>query len=78
MNFLQDVLAAVGLPLLKLNVLMVLCHITAHEQTRAAHMNNEAELCLLLPKKQHIETELQPKSNGLKNGCHQAKAKLLL
>lgn len=52
-----------GLPLLKLNVLMVLCHITAHEQTRAAHMNNEAELCLLLPKKQHIETELQPKSN---------------
>lgn len=82
MNFLfpvlQEVLAVVGLPPVTLNALMVLCHITTHEQTRAVHMNNKADLCLLLPRKQHIEIDLLPKRTGLKNGCHQVKDKMLL
>lgn len=65
-----------------LNALTVLCLITTHEQTRAAHTNKEAELCLiflgLLPKKRHIEIDLLPTRNGLKNGCHQAKDNTLL
>lgn len=75
---LQEVWAVVGLPPMKLNAPVALCHITTHEQTRAVHTNNEAELCLLLPRKQHIEIDPLPKRNGLRNGCHQAKEKMLL
>lgn len=82
MNFLipvlQGVRAAVGLPPMKLNALMELCRVTTREQTRAAHTNDESQLCFLLPKKQHIEADLVAKRNGLKNGCHRAKEKMLL
>ena len=71
--WIQEVWAVVGLLPMKLNALKVLCHIITREQTGAAHMNNEAELRFLLPKKQHIEIDPLPKRNGLKNGCHQAK-----
>lgn len=52
----------------------------SHHNTWKSKSNThkEADLCLLLAKKQQIETDILPKKNGLKNGCHQAKEKVLL